>query len=98
MESGGLGSDTSWVAAPSYACPVCGERTLKSKPYERWSPSTDFDDLAPPYEDHLGKPSYEVCRRCGFEFGNDDNPGTASPQTIAEFRREWRERGSPAFE
>jgi len=28
----------------------------------------------PPYEDLFGKPSYEVCKSCGFEFGNDDKP------------------------
>jgi hypothetical protein len=38
----------------------------------------------------VGTPSYEVCPNCGFEFGNDDNPGgTAAPASFAEYRAEW---------
>ena len=55
-----------------YECPVCSYPGLQSKPYELWPPPPDLE-LTPPYEDHLGRPSYEVCPRCGFEFGNDDN-------------------------
>jgi hypothetical protein len=36
--------------------------------------------LSPPYEDFLGRASYEVCPNCGFEFGNDDTPAAAHPQ------------------
>ena len=77
-------------------CPVCGYAGLKSKPYEQWPPSPDIE-LVPPYEEVLGRPSYEICPRCGFEFGNDDNPGTAPPVSFEEYRREWEARGSPWF-
>lgn len=76
----------------SYECPVCGYRGLQQKPYALWPPPPDVE-LAPPYEDVLGAPSYEVCPRCGFEFGNDDNPGTAAPVSFEEYRREWEADG-----
>ena len=80
-----------------YECPVCGSEELTVKPYETWPPS-DEAALTPPYEDFLGRPSYELCPNCGFEFGNDDNPGgAASPASFAEYRDEWRAEGSPRF-
>jgi hypothetical protein len=79
-----------------YACPVCGHPGLTSKPYERWPPPAD-GPLTPPYEETLGQPSYEVCPRCGFEFGNDDNPGTSDPVSFEEYRRQWERRGRPWF-
>lgn len=77
---------------PSRRCPVCGSG-LTDKPY------ADFDGTVPPgatppYEDFLGKPSYEVCPGCEFEFGNDDNPGTAAPDSFDQYRDEWRKRTS----
>lgn len=80
-----------------YECPVCGFRGLTSKPYAVWPPPEDTP-LRPPYEDILGLPSYEVCPRCGFEFGNDDNPGTAPPSSFEEYREEWIAEGRPWFD
>lgn len=77
-----------------YSCPVCGHDGLAQKPYEVWPPPSDLE-LSPPYEDLLGAPSYEVCQRCGFEFGNEDNPGTSAPISFEDYRREWEARGSP---
>jgi hypothetical protein len=79
-----------------YACPVCGRRVLRTPPYARWPPPSDVT-LVPPYEDELGEPSYEVCPSCGFEFGNDDNPGTAEPSSFEEYRQAWEEAGRPLF-
>jgi len=79
-----------------YECPVCGHVGLDVAPYERWPPPEGVE-LAPPYADMLGRPSYEVCLRCGFEFGNDDDPGTAPPQSFDGYRREWEARGKPWF-
>ena len=31
---------------------------------------------------------------CGFEFGYDDNPGTADPMSFAEYRADWESGGS----
>jgi hypothetical protein len=78
------------------SCPVCGSEELQVKPYETWPPP-DGMQLSPPYEDLLGQASYEVCPNCGFEFGNDDNPGTAPPQSFEDYRAEWQSRGSPRF-
>lgn len=79
-----------------YACPVCDHVGLTSPPYETWPPPTTVT-LEPPYEDQLGRPSYEVCPRCGFEFGNDDNPGTAEPSSFEDYRADWKARGRPWF-
>lgn len=54
--------------------------------------------LVPPYEDQLGRPSYEVCPCCGFEFGNDDNPGTAPPRSFSAYRARWAQLGYPIFD
>ena len=80
-----------------FDCPVCGAAELTTKPYATWPPADDAS-LTPPYENQLGMPSYEVCPRCGFEFGNDDNPGTAAPTSFEEYRDEWVAQGSPRFE
>ena len=80
-----------------YECPVCGSVELKEKPYETWPPPSDAGSLTPPYEDFLRRASYEVCPNCGFEFGNDDNPGTAATVSFAEYRAECVADGSPRF-
>lgn len=78
-------------------CPVCGSAELTVPPYETWPPPEGLE-LTPPYEDLLGRrPSYEVCPNCGFEFGNDDNPGTAAPSSFEAYRAEWIAHGSPRF-
>jgi hypothetical protein len=43
-------------------------------------------------------PSYEVCPNCGFEFGNDDNPGTAAPSSFEQYRVEWESEGRQRFD
>lgn len=80
-----------------YECPVCGSSELTAKPYETWPPPADLA-LAPPYEQQLGMPSYEVCPNCGFEFGNDDDPGTSEALTFDQYRAEWHAEGSPRFD
>ena len=79
-----------------YECPVCEHPGLSERPYEVWPPPEGIE-LSPPYEDLLGRASYEVCPRCGFEFGNDDNPGTAEPDSFESYRSEWEARGRPWF-
>ena len=79
-----------------YECPVCHVVELTTQPYATWPPP-DGRPLDPPYEDLLGRPSYEVCPSCGLEFGNDDNPGTAPPISFEDYRREWVARGRPRF-
>jgi hypothetical protein len=39
-----------------------------------------------------------VCPRCGFEFGNDDNPGTAPPVSFEQYRLDWEQEGRPWFD
>jgi hypothetical protein len=63
---------------------VADLRAWKSPAYEKLDSLRRIDELTPPYVRFLGAPSYEVCRCCGFEFGNDDDPGTAPP---ASFKR-----------
>lgn len=42
-----------------FKCPVCGSKELTAQPYAIWPPPPDAV-YGPPYEDHLGDPSYEV--------------------------------------
>lgn len=77
-------------------CPVCASVELSASPYEIWPPPSG-ERLDPPYEDLLGRPSYEVCPSCGFEFGNDDNPGTGVPMSFEQYRADWERRGRPRF-
>jgi hypothetical protein len=77
-----------------FRCPVCNYLGLEAKPYEIWPPPEGLV-LRPPYEDQLGRPSYEVCIRCSFEFGFDDNPGTATGMSFEEYRRAWDATGRP---
>jgi len=88
------------AAAPDehevYTWPACGFRGLATRPYELWPPEPDRD-IEPPYEDYLGMPSYEICPQCGFEFGWDDNPGTAAPVSFDEDRTRWITGGHQWF-
>ena len=79
-----------------FACPVCDFDGLNVQPYAVWPPPAGVI-LSPPYESKLGSPSYEVCSRCGYEFGNDDNPGTAEPASFEQYRAEWESDGKPWF-
>lgn len=80
-----------------FQCPVCQFDGLEVAPYENWPPPKETE-ISPPYEDFLGRPSYEVCPRCGFEFGNDDNPGTAPGVSFETYRAEWIASGRPWFD
>lgn len=80
-----------------YECPACGSAELTVRPYEQWPPLPETE-LSPPYEDLLGRPSYEVCPNCGFEFGNDDNPGTGAPVSFEGYRSGWEADGRPRFD
>jgi hypothetical protein len=81
----------------THECPVCQYPGLMTRPYATWPPPAGLQ-IRPPYEDFLGVPSYEVCPRCGFEFGNDDNPGTAEPLSFESYRAEWERNGRPVFD
>lgn len=74
-------------------CPVCGRLALTVPPYADYAGTVPLGAV-PPYENVLGKPSYEVCSVCDFEFGNDDNPGTAPPQSFEDYRREREQQGN----
>jgi hypothetical protein len=39
-----------------------------------------------------------VCPCCGFEFGFDDDPGTAEPISIDEYRTGWLASGPEWFD
>ena len=75
--------------SPPYACPVCDLVGLNVRPYPTWPPLPGVI-LAPPYFDQLARESYEVCARCGFEFGFDDSPGGDMPGDSFESYREER--------
>jgi len=81
-----------------YICPCCGYTELEQPPY-REMPVPPFEGALPPppYAPHFGDPSYEVCDCCGFEFGYDDEPGTAAPVSFAEYLGEWIADGAEWF-
>ena len=82
-----------------YTCPCCGYDGLDGPAYEHLGPPPWSDLGSPPYDPQFGRPSYEVCACCGFEFGNDDNPGTgAEPDSFEEYREEWIREGCNWFE
>jgi hypothetical protein len=81
-----------------HICPCCGYRGLDSPPYDQLPPPPWDPHPQPPYSMHYGQPSYEVCACCGFEYGNDDEPGTASPVTFEQYRKEWMTDGYPWFD
>jgi hypothetical protein len=84
------------------ADPVTGDPSAVRFPSgarPRWLATTPaLLRLEPPYEELLGPPSYEVCLNCGFEFGNDDNPGTAEPLSFEYYRAEWEAGGRRPFD
>jgi len=80
-------------------CPCCGYDELEMPAYRSlelppWHPHSG----PPPYEQWYGAPSYDVCACCGFEFGNDDNPGTAAPVTFEQYRHQWLASGCEWFD
>ena len=79
-----------------FQCPVCEFVGLRRPPYAIWPPPEGLQ-ITPPYANWLGEPTYEVCRMCAFEFGNDDDPGVRESMSFAEYRADWESRGSPVF-
>lgn len=72
-----------------YTCPVCGFNELPHPPYVVWPPPQGVE-LRPPYVDQLGNPSYQICDRCDYEFGFDDDPGGGlAGASFEEYRSEW---------
>lgn len=73
-----------------YICLSCGWDQLDFKPYENYPENIiDTKALVPPYSKYWGAASYGVCDCCGYEFGQDDDPGTAEPLTFAQYREQW---------
>lgn len=79
-------------------CPCCGFNGLDEPAYAKAVQPSLVRGLSPPYEKHFGRPSYDVCSCCGFEYGNDDNPGTAPPVSFESYLAEWVEDGSRWFD
>jgi len=80
-----------------FTCPCCGYKGLNEPAYENLLVLPVPADLCPPYSNHYGMPSYEVCDCCGFEFGNDDEPGTSEPVSFQAYldasKNLWRIAG-----
>ncbi len=78
-------------------CPCCGWPGLDSPAYVGIGKPPWASHGQPPYETKYGMPSYEVCACCGFEFGNDDNPGTAKPDSFGQYLSRWIAEGCKWF-
>jgi hypothetical protein len=82
-----------------FTCPCCGWPGLETPPYEKLTALPIKRDLPPPYCQHWGSPSYDVCRCCGFEYGYDDDPGAgARGLSFDEYLDEWTARGATWFD
>ena len=81
-----------------FTCPCCGYVGLNARPYARLPRHSIVRGLTPPYADHFGLASYEVCHCCGFEFGNDDDPGTAAGESFEQFLTDWVSDGCKWFQ
>ncbi|MDQ5886086.1 MAG: hypothetical protein QG628_483 [Patescibacteria group bacterium] len=83
-----------------YTCPVCDYDKLNVPPYKYIGDFSkeEIDSAKPPYDEKFGEASYAVCPKCGFEYGNDDNPGTAEGLSFAEYGADWKEAGSKWFD
>jgi hypothetical protein len=79
-------------------CPCCGWDGLKVPAYGNLSTLPVSDMLEPPYSQYFGEPSYEVCACCGYEFGNDDEPGTGAPVSFKDHLNELMKAGSHWFD
>lgn len=89
---------TSNIVQSVHTCPACGYRDLSRAPYANFPQLPLPENLVPPYSQYFGDPSYDVCECCGFEFGNDDEPGTAPSLTFRQYREEWIAGGGRWFE
>jgi hypothetical protein len=54
--------------------------------------------VPPPYCRWYGMPTYDVCPCCGFEFGFDDEPGTAPSVSFEEYLQQWIAEGGRWFD
>lgn len=81
-----------------FLCPCCGYPGLQGPAFANLRDATLIRGLQPPYRMHFGIPSYEVCGCCGFEFGNDDEPGTAQPTSFEEHLTDWIAGGCVWFD
>ena len=80
-----------------YTCPCCGFPGLDVLPYERASGVGLIRGVAPPYSKLFGKPTYDCCSCCGFEFGGDDGeqyPGVES-ESFESYLMDWIAVGCP---
>jgi hypothetical protein len=81
-----------------FNCPCCGYSGLSQPSYKGLTEVSSARGLPPPYDHYFGDPSYEVCACCGFEFGNDDNPGTGAPASFEDYLKAWVQSGCEWFD
>lgn len=58
-------------------------------------PVCAYNDLFEPPYDENGFGSYEICPRCGFQFGNDDFPN--KEKQVKAWRKNWEKDGRKWF-
>lgn len=82
----------------AYMCPCCGFVGLDCPPYKGLTEDLLVRGLIPPYRNYFGWGSYDVCPCCGFEFGNDDEPGgDAVGDSFEKYLADWISRGQKWF-
>jgi hypothetical protein len=86
------------MKSESYTCPCCGYVGLNCPAYADLRGDELIRGAIPPYSTKFGLPSYEVCKCCGFEFGNDDEPGTGKPMSFEGYLHSWESSGCQWFD
>jgi hypothetical protein len=81
----------------SHICPCCGFAGLNRPAYRNIEEAPLRKPTEPPYSRYYGEPSYEVCDCCGYEFGNDDEPGTGQATSFEDYLANWIKHGCNWF-
>lgn len=80
-----------------YICPCCGYNKLEFRPYEIDIVFPLDTKISIPYSKHFGGPSYGICDCFGYEYGNDDEPGTSEGVTFSQYLKKWINDGCNWF-
>jgi hypothetical protein len=80
-------------------CPCCGFCGLALPPYKNAPANCLIRGFEPPYCVRFGFPSYDVCECCGYEYGNDDEPGNGLRGfSFEEYLENWMKEGCIWFD
>lgn len=77
-----------------YKCLVCGYPGMDAPQFASIPMSPHPIRVDPPFQDHWGFPSYDVCPCCAYEAGNDDSFSKDDPNFAKDFLVQWYADGA----